>query len=116
MRLLLVAAAFVAAVFVSAPVSACNSPQRVIEALVARFPSTRLRVHLTGADAADFVLRYNRVPPVTAHRADEVLVFEDPNFPRFNLIQLFVNGCLVGGGVLATPFVDSLLSSSGAKI
>ncbi len=116
MRLIVAAAAFVAAVFISPPALACESPARVIEGLSTRFPDTSLRAHLTGRSAAAFVLRYNRVPPETAYRADEVLVFEDPNFPRFNLIELFLNGCLVGGGVLAAPFVDILLSVDGADI
>ena len=117
MRPFLAAVALAAAVLQYAPTaSGCETPERVIEALIARFPDTSLRARLTGAQAADFVLRYNRIPPVTAHHADEVLVFEDQNFPRFNLVELFRDSCLVAGGVLAVPFVDNLLSSIDADI
>lgn len=115
MRPMFVLAALVAAFFMSAAVQACQSPEQVTEHLLARYPETALRARLSGEAAAAFVTHYNRVPPATAHRADEVLVFRDPNFPRVDLVELFRERCLVGGGVLARPFVDWLLAVSGPE-
>ena len=107
--------AALAALFISGPALACASPQQVTEHLIARYPETTVRARLSGAAASSFVAAYNRVPPATAHHADEVLIFRDPNFPRVDLVELFRERCLVGGGVLARSFVDWLLAVSGPE-
>ena len=116
---LLIAAALVAAFFVAGPpwggAAACETPAKVTAGLVARYPETSLRERLAGVSARRFVARYNAVPPATEHGADEVLIFQDRNFPRARLVQLFIGGCLAGGGVLAAPLVDWLLSEIGAE-
>ena len=116
---LLIAAALVAAFFVAGPTwsgaRACATPEDVTARLVARYPETGLRARLAGEAARRFVARYNAVPPTTDARADEVLVFQDRNFPRARLVQLFRGGCLTGGGVLAAALVDWLLSRDGAE-
>ena len=109
MRLALLTAALWAAFFFAAPAVACEGPELVLSRLQADYPETRVVQRVTGAEARDFVEGFNAVPPVSGYRADEVLVLAEPDHARYRLVQFFRSGCLVGGGLLATPIVERLI-------
>ena len=91
----------------SKPVSRCTDNGVLIEYVSQRFPNQRT-VHLVGDNAADFMVYYNAVPPVSELVATEVLIVFHSRF-KVARIAFFRRGCVIVMATVPIPAMELLL-------
>ena len=82
------------------PALACVSEERSLSIDMAANPGQVLDHRLSGDDARAFMAAFNAIPPPSDYRADTVLIFSHPRYPRVRRAILMLEGCQVNAWFL----------------